>query len=79
MRFIVSCLATLLCLGATTAFAAAQEPTTDEQKTLYALGLAVNQSLSNFNLSETVLNSSNPASLTGSLNGLPRWTFKRLA
>ena len=53
MRFIVSCLATLLCLGATTAFAAAQEPTTDEQKTLYALGLAVNQSLSNFNLSET--------------------------
>ena len=53
MRFIVSCLITLLCLGTTTAFATAQEPTTDEQKTLYALGLAVNQSLSNFNLSET--------------------------
>jgi FKBP-type peptidyl-prolyl cis-trans isomerase FkpA len=52
MRFVVSCLVTLLSLGATASFAAAQEPTTDEQKTLYALGLAVNQSLSNFSLSE---------------------------
>jgi FKBP-type peptidyl-prolyl cis-trans isomerase FkpA/FKBP-type peptidyl-prolyl cis-trans isomerase FklB len=52
MRFVVSCLVTLLCLGTTAAFAAAPEPTTDEQKTLYALGLAVNQSLSNFNLRE---------------------------
>ena len=53
MRVIVSCLATLLCLGTTGAFAAAPEPTTDEQKTLYALGLAINQSLNNFTLSET--------------------------
>jgi FKBP-type peptidyl-prolyl cis-trans isomerase FkpA/FKBP-type peptidyl-prolyl cis-trans isomerase FklB len=52
MRFVVSCLVTVLCLGTTAAFAAAPEPTTDEQKTLYALGLAVNQSLSNFSLSE---------------------------
>jgi FKBP-type peptidyl-prolyl cis-trans isomerase FkpA/FKBP-type peptidyl-prolyl cis-trans isomerase FklB len=52
MRFVVSCLVAVLCLGTTAAFAAAPEPTTDEQKTLYALGLAVNQSLSNFNLSE---------------------------
>lgn len=52
MRFVVSCLVTLLCLGTTSAFAAASEPTTDEQKTFYALGLAINQSLSNFNLSE---------------------------
>ncbi|MEK6762852.1 MAG: FKBP-type peptidyl-prolyl cis-trans isomerase [Nitrospirota bacterium] len=52
MRFVVSCLVTLLSLGATASFAVAQEPTTDEQKTLYALGLAVNQSLSNFSLSE---------------------------
>jgi FKBP-type peptidyl-prolyl cis-trans isomerase FkpA len=52
MRFVVSCLVTLLCLGTTAALAVAPEPTTDEQKTLYALGLAVNQSLSNFNLSE---------------------------
>ncbi len=52
MRFVVSCLVAVLCLETTAAFAAAPEPTTDEQKTLYALGLAVNQSLSNFSLSE---------------------------
>jgi FKBP-type peptidyl-prolyl cis-trans isomerase FkpA len=52
MRFVVSCLVTVLCLGTTTSFAAAPEPTTDEEKTLYALGLAINQSLSNFTLSE---------------------------
>ncbi|HEY6180612.1 MAG TPA: FKBP-type peptidyl-prolyl cis-trans isomerase [Terriglobales bacterium] len=33
--------------------AAAPEPTTEEQKTLYALGLAINQSLNNFNLNES--------------------------
>ena len=53
MRFIVFCLVTLLCLGTTASFAAATEPTTDEQKTLYALGLAINQSLGNFTLSES--------------------------
>ena len=52
MRFVLSCFVTLLCLGTATAFAAAPEPTTDEQKTLYALGLAINQSLNNFSLSE---------------------------
>jgi len=52
MRFVVSCLVTVLYLGTTAAFAAAPEPTTDEQKTLYALGLAINQSLGNFTLSE---------------------------
>ena len=52
MRFIVFCLATLLSLGTTTAFAAAPEPTTDEQKTLYALGLAMNQSLDVYTLNE---------------------------
>jgi FKBP-type peptidyl-prolyl cis-trans isomerase FkpA/FKBP-type peptidyl-prolyl cis-trans isomerase FklB len=52
MRFVVSCLVAVLCLGTTAAFATAPEPTTDEQKTFYALGLAINQSLSNFNLSE---------------------------
>ena len=53
MRFIVFCLVTLLCLGTTAAFAAAPEPTTDEQKTLYALGLAISQSLGTFSLSES--------------------------
>ena len=53
MRFIVFCLVALLSLWTTMAFAAAPEPTTDEQKTLYALGLAINQSLNNFTLSES--------------------------
>lgn len=52
MRFVISCFVTMLCLGTTAAFATTPEPTTDEQKTFYALGLAINQSLSNFNLSE---------------------------
>jgi FKBP-type peptidyl-prolyl cis-trans isomerase FkpA len=52
MRFVVCCLVTVLCLGTTAAFAAAPEPTTDEQKILYALGLAINQSLGSFSLSE---------------------------
>ena len=53
MRFVASCVVTVLCLGMTAAFAAAPEPTTDEQKTLYALGLAINQSLNNFSLNES--------------------------
>lgn len=55
MRFVVSCLVTMLCLGTTAAFAATPEPTTDEQKTLYALGLAISQSLGTFNLNESEL------------------------
>ena len=55
MRFVASGLAIVLCLGATAAFAAAPEPTTDEQKTLYALGLAISQSLATFNLNESEL------------------------
>src|SRR6476660_2060187 len=55
MRFVVSCFVTMLCLGTTAAFAATPEPTTDEQKTFYALGLAISQSLSNFSLSEPEL------------------------
>jgi FKBP-type peptidyl-prolyl cis-trans isomerase FkpA/FKBP-type peptidyl-prolyl cis-trans isomerase FklB len=39
----------------TVAAAAGPEPTTEEQKVLYALGIAVSQSLTTFNLSETEL------------------------
>ena len=55
MRFVVSCLVTMLSLGTTAAYAATPEPTTDEQKTLYALGLAISQSLGTFNLNESEL------------------------
>ncbi|MDP2382273.1 MAG: FKBP-type peptidyl-prolyl cis-trans isomerase [Nitrospirota bacterium] len=55
MRFVVSCLVALLSLGTGAAFAATPEPTNDEQKTLYALGLAISQSLSAFSLTESEL------------------------
>ena len=50
---ILSFVAVLAAVSA--AVAAGPEPTTDEQKTLYALGIAVSQSLFSFNLSETEL------------------------
>jgi FKBP-type peptidyl-prolyl cis-trans isomerase FkpA len=53
MRFVGFCLVTMLSLGTPMVFAAAPEPTTDEQKALYALGLAINQSLANFTLNES--------------------------
>lgn len=55
MRLLVFGLAALLCLTHAAAFAAAPEPTTDDQKTLYALGLAMSQSLGTFTLSESEL------------------------
>ncbi len=55
MRFVVSCLVTVLSLGTTAPFAATPEPTTDEQKALYAMGLSISQSISTFGLSETEL------------------------
>ena len=55
MRTLLSgCLALLLITGTAT-FAAAQEVTTDEQKTLYTLGLALSRSLGGFTLSEAEL------------------------
>ena len=55
MRFIACYLATVLCLGTVSAFAAAAEPTTDDQKTFYALGLMISQSLGPFTLTESEL------------------------
>ena len=45
----------VFCIAASAAFAASPEPTTEDQKTFYALGVAVSQSLSAFNLSEPEL------------------------
>ncbi len=55
MRFVVSCLVTLLSLGISASFAATPEPMTDEQKTLYAMGLTISQSINSFTLSEAEL------------------------
>ncbi len=54
MRLLFCCSA-LFCLTITSAFAAGPEPTTDEQKTLYALGLLISQSLGPFTLTESEL------------------------
>ncbi len=55
MRLTLVSFTTLLCIGISTAYAATSEPTTDDQKTLYALGVAVSQSLGSFNLNESEL------------------------
>jgi FKBP-type peptidyl-prolyl cis-trans isomerase FkpA len=54
MRIALLCLS-LLWVTTSAAFAATPEPTTEDQKTFYALGMAVSQSLSAFNLSESEL------------------------
>jgi FKBP-type peptidyl-prolyl cis-trans isomerase FkpA/FKBP-type peptidyl-prolyl cis-trans isomerase FklB len=54
MYRIVACLIALVAVGAAGA-ARGQELKTEEQKTLYALGLAVSQGLASFNLSEAEL------------------------
>jgi FKBP-type peptidyl-prolyl cis-trans isomerase FkpA/FKBP-type peptidyl-prolyl cis-trans isomerase FklB len=55
MRIVVSSASMLLCFVASAVLAAAPDPTNDDQKTFYALGLAVSQSLDPFTLSESEL------------------------
>jgi FKBP-type peptidyl-prolyl cis-trans isomerase FkpA len=55
MRPLVLGFLALLCLASPAAFAAAPDPATDDQKTLYALGVAMSQSLSTFTLTEAEL------------------------
>lgn len=55
MRVIVSCLSALLCIGFFGPRAVAAELASDEQKTLYALGVALSQSLGDFALTESEL------------------------
>ena len=55
MRTLLSCSLALLLTTGTATFAAAPELTTDEQKTLYTLGLALSRSLGGFTLSEAEL------------------------
>ncbi|MBM4128231.1 MAG: FKBP-type peptidyl-prolyl cis-trans isomerase [Nitrospira sp.] len=55
MRLSVFCLATLLWLGTTSASAGAPEPTTDEQKIFYSMGLTISRSIESFGLNESDL------------------------
>ena len=54
MRIVVSCCSVLLWVMASGA-SAASDPASDEQKTLYALGIAISQSLGVFGLNESEL------------------------
>jgi len=56
----------------TTVSAAGQEPKTDEQKTLYSLGVAVSQSLSAFNLTEAELEMVKAGLTDGVLHKAPK-------
>ncbi|MBK9306069.1 MAG: hypothetical protein IPM58_03040 [Nitrospira sp.] len=55
MRIHILGLATGLCLLTAPVLAASSDPVSDDQKTLYALGLAISQSLGTFSLSDTEL------------------------
>lgn len=55
MQAILLLTSALLLFTTSGVFAASPEPSSDEQKTLYALGFAVSQSLANFSLSEAEL------------------------
>ena len=55
MKVIALCLSALLGIGFSCARAAAAELANDEQKTLYAIGVALSQSLHDFSLSEAEL------------------------
>ncbi len=72
MRLTVSCLATMLCLGTTVAFAGAPDPTTDEQKTFYVMGLTISQSIESFNLNESELELVKSGISDGVLNRTPK-------
>src|SRR5215813_12822674 len=54
MRLSISTVIISLCVGLASAFAA-PEPANDDQKTLYALGLAISQSLGSFMLNDSEL------------------------
>lgn len=79
MRIGVMCLPVFVCLTLATASAASPEPANDEQKTLYALGLAVSQSLATFSLSEGELEFVKAGMTDGTLNRKAKVDFQVFA
>ena len=55
MRIVFTSVSVMVTLMASLAFAGLSDPATDEQKTLYALGIAISQSLGVFSLNEAEL------------------------
>lgn len=78
MRIVTIVLAASVCLGGLPAFAAS-EPANDEQKTLYALGLAISQSLTPFSLSEGELEFVKAGMADGVLNRKAKVDFQAFA
>jgi FKBP-type peptidyl-prolyl cis-trans isomerase FkpA/FKBP-type peptidyl-prolyl cis-trans isomerase FklB len=79
MRIAVMCLPVFVCLTLSTASAASPEPSNDEQKTLYALGLAISQSLATFSLSEGELEFVKAGMTDGTLNRKAKVDFQIFA
>ncbi len=72
MRILASCAVSIALLVAAPAFAGSGEPTNDDQKTLYALGLAISQSLGTFALSESELDFVKSGLTDGALKRTPK-------
>ena len=72
MRKILFLMVGVFMLSVSAVSAESPNPTTDEQKTLYALGLAVSQSLAGFNLSEAELAVVNAGITDGVLKRTPK-------
>ncbi|HYN00662.1 MAG TPA: FKBP-type peptidyl-prolyl cis-trans isomerase [Aestuariivirgaceae bacterium] len=72
MRFAILCASVVLPLCVVVAEAAAPEPKTEDQKTLYAIGLAISQNLAGFNLSEAELEMVKSGLHDGVLNKKPK-------
>jgi FKBP-type peptidyl-prolyl cis-trans isomerase FkpA len=72
MRTLAVFAVTIALLGSPSAFAASGEPTNDDQKTLYALGLAISQSLATFALSESELDFVKSGLTDGALKRTPK-------
>ena len=72
MQIIRSLTLALCLLTPTWVFADSPEPSSDDQKTLYALGLAMSQSLASFGLSETELEQVKAGLTDGVLKHTPK-------
>ncbi len=72
MRMFAVFAVTIALLAGPSAFAASGEPTNDDQKTLYALGLAISQSLGTFALSESELDFVKSGLTDGALKRTPK-------
>lgn len=72
MRIVIACVVAVVSLFAASVHAAAPEPKTEDQKTLYAIGLAISQSLASFNLSPAELETLKSGLTDGVLNKKPK-------